>query len=127
VRCLHTADTSFLGLTAARLSGSGYGIGVQAKGTLVLHQADRLPHMNLEIFSNAPLATLDHYRAISRNAALYARGQQPTPVVVPFRGEALGARFHAPVAITYAIETGRVKAGAPPVELSLRFLAEAAE
>ncbi len=25
----HTADTSFLGLTAARLSGSGYGIGIQ--------------------------------------------------------------------------------------------------
>ena len=33
IRCLHSADTSFLGLSAAKLSGSGIGIGLQAKGT----------------------------------------------------------------------------------------------
>ncbi len=38
VRFNHTADTSFLGLSAARLSGSGIGIGIQAKGTAVIHQ-----------------------------------------------------------------------------------------
>ncbi len=32
VRMRHTADTSFLGLSAARLAGSGIGIGIQAKG-----------------------------------------------------------------------------------------------
>ena len=37
VRMRHTADTSFLGLSAARLSGSGIGIGLQAKGTTVIH------------------------------------------------------------------------------------------
>lgn len=48
VRIMHTADTSFVGLSAAKLSGSGMGIGIQSKGTAVLHKADRLPHMNLE-------------------------------------------------------------------------------
>src|SRR6185503_2284669 len=38
VRFKHTADTSFLGLSAARLAGSGIGIGLQAKGTAVIHQ-----------------------------------------------------------------------------------------
>lgn len=51
----HTADTSFLGLSAAGLSGSGIGIGIQAKGTAVIHQIGRLPHNNLELFSNAPV------------------------------------------------------------------------
>ena len=64
VRIRHTADTSFLGLTAARLSGSGYSVGIQAKGTAVIHRADRLPHMNIELFSNAPVTTLEHYRAM---------------------------------------------------------------
>lgn len=64
IRIRHTADTSFLGLTAARLSGSGYAIGIQAKGTAVIHRADRLPHMNIELFSNAPVTTLEHYRAM---------------------------------------------------------------
>ena len=47
VKFWHTADTSFLGLSAARLSGSGIGIGIQAKGTAVIHHKSRLPHNNL--------------------------------------------------------------------------------
>jgi propanediol dehydratase large subunit len=121
VRMRHTADTSFLGLTAARLSGSGIGIGLQAKGTAVIHKADRLPHHNLELFSNAPITTLDYYRRLGRNAAAYARGDEPEPVVVPTQGEAMGARFHAEVALIYAIETGLCVAGAEPEELAVDF------
>lgn len=120
VRMLHTADTSFLGLAAARLSGSGYGIGIQAKGTTVLHQADRMPHLNVELFSNAPLTGLDHYRALGRNAARYTHGEAPEPVVVPVQGEALGARFHVRVALLYAIETALTDPAATPVELDYR-------
>ncbi|WP_368905187.1 propanediol/glycerol family dehydratase large subunit [Taklimakanibacter lacteus] len=121
VRILHTADTSFLGLTAAKLAGSGIGIGIQAKGTAVIHQADRLPHLNLELFSNAPLISLDHYRAFGRNAAGYARGERPEPVIVPVRGEALGARFHVRVALLYALETELVDPGAKPVDVVAEF------
>ena len=120
VRMMHTADTSFLGLAAARLSGSGFGIGIQAKGTTVLHQADRMPHMNLELFSNAPLTGLDHYRALGRNAARHTFGEAPDPVMVPTHGEALGARFHVRVALLYAIETGLIEPTVHPIELAYR-------
>jgi len=121
VRLHHTADTSFLGLSAARLAGSGVGIGIQAKGTAVIHQRDRLPHHNLELFSNAPITRLEHYRRMGENAASYALGETPEPVVVPTKGEAMGARFHAQVALIYAIETEMTKDGAAPenVEISL--------
>ncbi len=121
VRFRHTADTSFLGLSAARLSGSGIGIGIQAKGTAVIHQRDRLPHNNLELFSNAPITSLDHYRGLGANAAAYALKEMPEPVVVPQRGEAMGSRYHARTAMIYAIETALTEEGAPPelVEVTL--------
>jgi propanediol dehydratase large subunit len=126
VRMRHTADTSFLGLSAAHLAGSGIGIGIQAKGTAVIHQAGRLPHHNLELFSNAPITTLDQYRALGANAATYARGEMPEPVLVPTGGIALGARYHAQVAFLYAIETALAEAGARPEDLEIEFLGSAA-
>jgi propanediol dehydratase large subunit len=117
-RMRHTADTSFLGLSAAHLAGSGTGIGIQAKGTAVIHQKGRLPHNNLELFSNAPLVTLAQYRAMGANAAAYALGEMPEPVMVPTHGQALGARFHAQVALIYAVETAMTEADAVPEELA---------
>ena len=122
VRCLHTADTSFLGLSAARLSGSGIGIGLQAKGTAVIHQKDRLPHNNLELFSNAPITKLSHYFLLGSNAAEYANGNWPEPILVPNKGEALGARFHAKVALIFAIETGLTKVEQKPQVIEVEFL-----
>jgi propanediol dehydratase large subunit len=126
VRLRHTADTSFLGLSAARLSGSKVGIGIQAKGTAVIHHADRLPHNNLELFSNAPITNLGHYRALGFNAARHAQGELPEPVVVPQHGEAMGSRFHARVALIYAIETSLTVDGAAPEALAVSY-EEAAE
>ncbi len=122
VRMWHTADTSFLGLSAARLSGSGIGIGIQAKGTAVIHHKDRLPHNNLELFSNSPITTLDHYRRMGANAAAYAAGERPEPVVVPTRGEAMGARFHARVSLIYAIETEMTIEGGAPENIGIALL-----
>ena len=125
VRMHHTADTSFLGHSAARLAGSGVGIGIQAKGTAIIHSRDRLPHNNLELFSNAPITTLEHYRGLGRNAAGYALGVAVEPIVVPTQGEALGARFHAQVALIHAIETGLVDLDRAPDGVTLKFLDEA--
>jgi len=122
VRFRHTADTSFLGLSAARLAGSGIGIGLQAKGTAVIHQRGRLPHNNLELFSNAPITRLDHYRGLGANAAAYALGEMPEPVVVPTRGEAMGSRYHARTALIYAIETGLTEEGAAPEEIEVTHI-----
>jgi propanediol dehydratase large subunit len=121
VRMRHTADTSFLGLSAARISGSGIGIGLQAKGTTVIHKSDLAPHMNLELFSMAPLITEDDYQAIGRNAALYAQGQSPEPISVPYSGQALGARFHVRTALLHAIDTDMTDPDAEPQDLEVRF------
>src|SRR5688500_19969835 len=114
VRVHHTADTSFLGLTAAQLAGSGVGIGIQGKGTTVIHRDDQAPHMNLELFSQAPLIGEADYRAIGGNAAQYALGKFPTPVTIPYRGQALGARFHVQTALLSAIEDSMNETGQKP-------------
>jgi propanediol dehydratase large subunit len=121
VRMWHTADTSFLGLSAAKLAGSGIGIGIQAKGTTVIHKADFAPHMNLELFSMAPLITEETYREIGRNAALHARDKNPEPVHVPFTGEALGARYHVRTALLYAIDAGMAEPDRAPECLEVKF------
>ncbi|MCK5274966.1 MAG: glycerol dehydratase, partial [Alphaproteobacteria bacterium] len=89
--------------------------------TAVIHQKDRLPHNNLELFSNAPITRLEHYRKLGANAATYALGEMPDPVVVPTRGEAMGARYHARVALIYAIETGLTSEGAAPEDVTVEF------
>jgi propanediol dehydratase large subunit len=121
VRIRHTADTSFIGLSAARLAGSGYGIGIQSKGTAVLHQRDRLPHMNLELFSMAPMVALEHYRALGWNAARHASGEQPEPIRIPYAGESLGGRFYVRTALLYAIETAAADSTAAAIDLEARF------
>ena len=43
VKVLDTSDVCFMALQAAKLSGSGIGIGIQSKGTTVIHQKDLYP------------------------------------------------------------------------------------
>lgn len=80
VKILDTSDVCFMALEAAKLSGSGIGIGIQSKGTTVIHQKDLYPLSNLELFPQAPLMTLDTYRKIGKNAAKYVKGEQVVPV-----------------------------------------------
>jgi propanediol dehydratase medium subunit len=82
IRLFRTADVGFIAHEAAKLSGSGIGIGVQSRGTTVIHQKDLPPLSNLELFSQAPLIDLATFRAIGRNAAKYAKGESPAPVPV---------------------------------------------
>ena len=64
VKILDTSDVCFMALEAAKLSGSGIGVGIQSKGTTVIHQRDLYPLSNLELFPQAPLMTLETYRQI---------------------------------------------------------------
>ena len=80
VKVLDTSDVAFMALESAKLSGSGIGIGIQSKGTTVIHQKDLYPLSNLELFPQAPLMTLDTYRKIGKNAAKYVKGEQVVPV-----------------------------------------------
>ena len=80
VKILDTSDVCFMALEAAKLSGSGIGVGIQSKGTAVIHQRDLYPLSNLELFPQAPLMTLETYRQIGKNAAKYVKGEQVVPV-----------------------------------------------
>ncbi|HEX6025048.1 MAG TPA: propanediol/glycerol family dehydratase medium subunit [Solirubrobacter sp.] len=82
VRVNKTADVGFIAHEAAKLSGSGIGIGILSRGTTVIHQRDLAPLQNLELFPQCPLVERDTFRAIGRNAAKYAKGETPAPVPV---------------------------------------------
>ena len=75
IRVRRVADVAFIGHDGARLSGSGIAVGLQSKGTALIHRADLQPLDNLELFGMSPLYSLESYRAIGRNAAGYALGR----------------------------------------------------
>ncbi|GAA3512653.1 propanediol/glycerol family dehydratase medium subunit [Georgenia daeguensis] len=82
VRIYKTADVGFVAHEAAKLSGSGIGVGIQSRGTTVIHQKDLPPLSNVELFSQSPLIDEATFRAIGKNAARYAKGENPEPVPV---------------------------------------------
>jgi propanediol dehydratase large subunit len=82
IRVPHTSDCAFVGATGSSISGSGVAIGLQAKGTTVVHCRYMPPLSNLELFSQAPNLDLETYRQIGRNAAHYARKENINPVPV---------------------------------------------
>ncbi len=116
VRVRRSIDLGSIGWTAARLSGSGVSVGLQAKGTALIHRADLPPLANLELFSIAPRITPELYRGLGANAARYAKGLAPEPLLLPESSEPLGPRYHARVVQLVAIERrlarGRRPAGA---------------
>lgn len=120
VRIIRTSDVSFIANDAAKLSGSGIGIGIQSKGTTVIHQKDLLPLNNLELFPQAPLLTLDTYRLIGKNAAKYAKGESPTPVPTK-NDQMVRPKFMAIAALFHIKETKHVVVGAKPVENEVKF------
>jgi propanediol dehydratase large subunit len=116
VRIRRSIDLGLIGLDAARLSGSNVSVGLQAKGTALIHRADLPPLANLELFSIAPRVTPELYRGLGRNAARYARGLAPEPLLLPESSEPLGPRYHARVVQMVAVER-RLADGGGPVEL----------
>ena len=101
--CASTVDLGVIGLTAAQLAGSGIGVGLQAKGTALIHRRDLPPLACLELFSIAPAAD---GRAVPRARAQRrpprqgpAAGARPQPVhrpgdrgALPRRGRRAGRR-----------------------------------
>lgn len=120
IRVNHTADVAFIAHAAAKLSGSGVGIGIQSRGTTVIHHKDLQPLNNLELFPQCPLMTLDTYRMIGKNAAKYAKGESPEPVPV-VNDQMARPKFQAKAAVMHNFETKYVKTGVKPVELSFSF------
>ena len=120
VRVPSTVDLGVIGLTAAELAGSGVAVGLQAKGTALIHRKGLPPLACLELLSIAPLLTADIYRELGANAGCHAKGERPAPVRNPYTDQAIEARYHAEVVALVAIERGESVPGAPPLDLKVR-------
>ena len=118
VRVRRASDVAFIGHDGAALAGSGVAIGIQSKGTTVIHRADLQPLDNLELFGMAPSLTLDSYRAIGRNAGGYALKQRVGPVPTVMDNFAR-AKLIVQTTLLHARETAAVTPGASAVELEL--------
>ncbi|MCM8710032.1 propanediol/glycerol family dehydratase medium subunit [Clostridium sp. SYSU_GA19001] len=116
VRVLKTSDVAFIGKEAALLSGSGVGVGLQSKGTAVIHQKDLYPLSNLELFPQAPLITLKTYRAIGKNAAMYAKGLMVKPIEA-VNDYTVRAKYQVKAALMHIKETEAVVKNSPSVEI----------
>ena len=120
VRVNKTADVGFIAHEAAKLSGSGIGIGTISRGTSVIHQRDLAPLQNLELFSQSPLVERDTFRAIGRNAAKYAKGEQPSPV--PVRNDPMARpRYQGLAALLHNKEVQFVKPDVPSTEMTVQL------
>ena len=113
VRVTHSLDLGMIGWTAANLSGSGVALGIQGKGTALIHRADLPTLANLELLSMAPLIDASRYRLMGRNAARHARGEKPSPVLLPESGEPMGPRYHAKVVALINRESQCLRTGTP--------------
>jgi hypothetical protein len=116
VKVYHTSDCAAIGHVAARLSGSGIGIGLQSRGTTVVTRKGFAPLHNLELFPQSPSLTLAIYEQIGRNAARYAKGEAPPPVAVKVDNTAR-LRLIVKTALLHRRETEEVRRDQPPVEL----------
>lgn len=120
VKVYRSGDVAVVGHDCAELSGSGIAIGIQSRGTALIHQKD-LPQLgNLELFSQCPLIDLDTYRAIGKNAAKYAKGESPAPV--PVRNDQMARpAYQARAALLYLKEVQSTVLGKKPVEMKVTF------
>lgn len=120
VKVNKTADVGFIAHEAAKLSGSGIGIGIISRGTTVIHQRDLAPLQNLELFPQCPLVERDTFRAIGRNAAKYAKGESPAPV--PVRNDPMARpRYQGLAALLHNKEVQHVRSDVASEEVAVQL------
>ncbi len=118
IRVFHTSDVAFIGHCGAQLSGSGVAVGIQTKGTTVIHHRDLAPLENLELFPQAPNMNLDNYSQIGRNAARYALEKLTSPVAVRI-DNTVRMRLIVQTALLQRFEANNIEPDRQPVELKM--------
>ncbi|MDO4870250.1 MAG: glycerol dehydratase reactivase beta/small subunit family protein [Bacillota bacterium] len=116
VKCHESSDLGVIGSIGSALSGSGISIGIQSKGTTVIHQKDLSPLSNLELFSQGPQLTGELFRRIGRSAGKYAKGEVPTPI--PSEVEPQTRRFLVKSAMLHGDDMRQVERGQRPMEFT---------
>jgi propanediol dehydratase medium subunit len=120
VKIYETSDCAFIGHKAAQLSGSGIALGLQSKGTAVIHQKDLSPLNNLELLSQASNLTIETYRAVGRNAARYVKGEPPFPIPTVIDNMAR-LKYIVKTTLMHMKETKQVDPNKSPQELRVKF------
>ncbi len=120
VRITGSSDLAKIAHTAARLSGSGIGIGILSRGTAMIHQRDLARLSNLELFPQSPLLLAKTFREIGRNAARYAKNESPEPVPT-LNDQMARPRWQAKAALLHLKETELIAKGSKPVEVTAQF------
>lgn len=115
VKVKHTSDCAAIGAVGSDLSGSGIGIGLQSRGTTVIHKKGLARLNNLELFPQSPALTLETYEAIGRNAARYAKQEAARPIGVKIDNWAR-LKLIVKTALLHRRETEQIN-DEPPVEL----------
>jgi hypothetical protein len=115
VKVKQSSDCAAIGHVGSALSGSGIAIGLQSRGTTVIHKKGLARLNNLELFPQSPSLTLETYEAIGRNAARYAKGSAVTPVAVKIDNWAR-LRLIVKTTLLHRRETEQI-ADEPPAEL----------
>lgn len=123
IKYYNTADLCAFANDAAKLSESGISIGIQSKGTCVIHQKDLEQLDNLEIFPQAPLYDGEIYRQIGKNAARYGKGLTPEPVPTLNDQMAL-AKYQIKAALLHMKETELIVEKKHPVDVDIKFIEE---
>ena len=114
VKVYQSSDCAFIGYSGSQLSGSGIAIGLQSRGTTVIHKRGLARLNNLELFPQSPSLTLETYEAIGQNAARYAKGENVRPVPVQVDNWAR-LRLIVKTALLHRRETDEVR-DKPPAE-----------
>jgi propanediol dehydratase large subunit len=115
VKVYRSSDLAAIGYAGAEVSGSGIAVGLQSRGTAVIHKRGLARLNNLELFPQSPSLTLETYRAIGRNAARYAKNIPPVPVGVKIDNWAR-LRLIVKTSLLHRRETDEI-ADKPPQEL----------
>jgi propanediol dehydratase medium subunit len=120
IKTYQTSDVAAMSSICAKMCGSGIAVGVQSRGTTVIHQKDLQQLSNLELFPQAPLIDLETYRMIGKNAAKYAKGETPNPV--PVKNDQMARpKYQAVAAILHIKETERLDVNKGPIEVMVKF------
>lgn len=118
IRITQSADLALIAHTAAKLSGSGIGVGLLSRGTAMIHQRDLPKLSSLELFPQSPMLDLPVFRKIGSNAAQYAKGEAPQPVPT-LNDHMARPRWQAKAALLQLKETELLAKGAKPVEVEV--------
>lgn len=120
IKVYESTDLAIIASRGSKLSGSGISVGLQSRGTTVIHQRDLVPLDNLELFPQSPLYTLEIFRKIGKNAAKYGRGENPEPVDV-INDYMAPSKYLIKSTLMHFVECEEMDKSRRPVDLEIQF------